>query len=412
VGASEHNLMGGVVVPVGVDHQITYKFTDLFKFQLLAELPLNSASFSLVVNGVGPWQATLNVEDTQVRKSNWINATAPWLAALWVDIDGQLIYGGPVIGRKYDEASGKATLSGSDFCGYLSQRLQARDYKEYTDPEGHTWSALPGAPAPRIAYYLLAQAMEKQYSLPIDIAYDETEVDGEFWITFSSPITQQQTLMAMMTQLQQLGYLVGVDYAADVQYVAGVPSVSITLSYPRRGATNISTVIEVSAPPGGMEYNEDGSQAGNRVVEQTGAISATATAAEWGPAMTEDGYPLLEKVVSHASLSPTAASAQVLQAYASGDLAVYAYPLLAPSIPLPMFGSPSIFDFLPIGNDVMLKVPTGAGALPSNNPRFPNGLDYRFRAVRLDCTIPDAGLPTMKPTLNIPPGTVPPVPPA
>jgi hypothetical protein len=405
------------LVPAGVDHSVTYKFTDIFRFdQLLAELPLaDTTTFSLVTNGTGPWAGTLDIEDLQVQESNWIRATQKWRAAMWVDIDGQLVYGGPVTGRKYDEVTGKVSLSGSDFCVYLSQRVQAVDYKEYTDPEGHKWWEDPGAPVPRIAYYLLKQALEKQYSVPIDIAVDETVVDEEYWITFVAPITQQQYLASMLTQLQQLGYLVGVDYAADVEYVAGVPSVTITLSYPRRGSTTSLPVIETSAPAGSMEYDEDGTQMGNRVIEQTGTIvsedASDIASGEWGPAMSEEGYPLLEKVVSHAALSSTAASAKVLQAYVAADLATYAYPLLAPVVPLPMFGTPSLDELTPVGGDVMLKIPTAAGDVPPNNPRFPSGLEYRFRNVRLDCSIPSEGVPTMSATLNIPPGTVPPVPP-
>lgn len=406
MGACLRDLM---TVPVGVDHQFTYKFTDLFKFETIAELPLNNPQFALVVNGAGPWQGSLKVEDKKVRETDWIVGTSPWLAAMWVDIDGDLFYGGPVTGRTYQQSAGVVNLTGIDFCGYLSQRLQAQDYTAYTDPEGHNWLAT-GAPVPRIAFYLLQQAMEKESSIPIDIAYEENAVDEIFWITFTAPLTQQQTLMGMMTQLQQLGYLVGMDYAADVQYVAGKPSVSITVSYPRRGSTLAETIIEVSDSTE-MSYAEDGSQSGNRIVEQTGAISAAASSGSWAPATKEDGYPLLEKVVAHSALSPTPASEAVLQAYVKGDLAIYTYPLTTPVVTLPMFGSPSINDLTPIGKDVMLRIPTGEGDLPDNNPRFPNGLDYRFRTVRLDCSVPDAGLATMAATLNIPPGTVPPVPP-
>ena len=406
-----------VTVPSPV---VTYKFTDLFTFATIAELPVNNPTFSLAVNGAGPWQATLQTEDEGVRETNWRDATSPWLAALWIDIDGTLVYGGPVTARKHQQSTGILTISGADFATYLSQRVQARDYEAFVDPEGHEWAVEEqGAPVPAIAYYLLAEALEKQYSIPITVIRDEQKIDpaegypGEgFRITFSAPVTQQQTLLSMLTQLQQLGYQVGVDYACDVQYVAGVPTVAITLSYPRRGeAGAFPPVIELSASTD-MEYSEDGTQMGNRVIEQTGATSGTEDVSkEWLPGMAEDGYPLLEKVVSHAALSPTPASEKVLEAYANGDLAIYAYPLLAPVIPLPMFGTPSIFDLAPVGDDVILRIPKGEGDLPANYPRFPEGLDYRFRCVRLDCAIPDEGLPTMTATLNIPPGTVPPLPP-
>jgi hypothetical protein len=391
-------------------HEFTYKFTDIFTFQALAELPVKAVQFAFATNGSGAWQATLGVEDPKIRRSNWIEATATNKTALWIDIDGVLVYGGPVTGRKVQMGTGQVTLSGTDFCGYLAQRLQAQDYKEYTDPEGHTWAAAPGAPVPRIAYYLLKQALEKQYSLPIDVALSEATPDEDYWITFTAPKTQQQTLSSMMTQLVNLGYLVGIDYAPDVEYVAGSPTVAITLSYPRRGKTTPQATIDLSAATD-MEWSEDGTQQADKVIEQTGGTGVTATEGEWGPAMSEDGYPLLERVISHSALSPTEATPDVLSAYVKGDLAIYSYPVLAPVIPLPMFGSPSIFDLLPIGNDVTLRIPTGAGDLPLNNPLFPNGLDYHFRAVKLECNVPTEGVPAMSVTLNIPPGTVPPLPP-
>lgn len=409
-------LTGGALtptVPPGAGHQVTYIFTDLFKFETIAELPVSSPTFSLPVNASGPFQATLATEDPGIRKAAWRAATAPWLTALWIDIDGVLIYGGPVTGRKHQQSTGILTVTGADFCTYLSQRVQALNYEAFIDGEGHEWAVEgKGAPVPAIAYYLLAAALEKEHSLPISVVRDETAVDERFWITFSAPINQQQTLLSMLTQLQQLGYEVGVDYACDVQWAAGVPTVAITLSYPRRGeALAYPPIIDLS-PATDMEYSEDGTQMGNRVIEQTGATGGEPVSRESGNAMIDDGYPLLEKVVSHAALSPTPASEAVLGEYAASDLYTYTYPLVAPVIPLPMFGTPSIFDLTPVGNDVMLRIPTAKGDTPPDYPRFPDGLDYRFRCVRLDCSIPDEGLAMMTATLNIPPGNAePPLPP-
>ena len=401
--------MTSALIPPGVGHQVTYRFVDIFHFQTLALLPLENVAFTLAVNAAGPWSATLNVEDPGVRKSQWIAATEPWRTAMFIDIDGTLVYGGIVTGQKYNMATGRVTLSGSDFCGYLSQRIQAQDYKEYTDPEGHAWAVEPGAPVPRIAYWLLYQALVKEHSVPITVAYNETTPDTSYWITYSAPLTQQQTLASMLGQLQQLGYLVGVDYACDVQYVAGTPAVSITLSYPRRGSAVPTCTIETSAAVD-FEYDVDGTLQGNRVVEQAGAIGAVPASGQWNAAL-EQGYPLLEKVVSHAALSPTKTPDAVLDAYIFADLATYAYPLSVPAVTLPMFGTPSLKELLPVGGDVTLRVPTTAGGGPGDNPRFPTGLSYHYRVVRLDCTIPPEGVPLMKATLNIPPGTVPPQPP-
>src|SRR5665213_4526969 len=109
-----------MTVPAGVDHQITCKFTDVLGFSTIAELTVNGLQFSKSVNLPGPWQGTLNVEDSNVRETAWLEATAVNRTALWVDIDGALLYGGMTTQRQYQSSSGVVSLSGSDFCGYLA----------------------------------------------------------------------------------------------------------------------------------------------------------------------------------------------------------------------------------------------------------------------------------------------------
>src|ERR1700744_5794866 len=128
-----------------------------------------------------------------------------------------------------------------------------------------------------------------------------------------------------------------------------------------------------------MQYEEDGTSQSNGVVEQVGGTGATTSESFWTPTFEEEEFPLLEQVVSHASVSPTTQSARVLQAFAEGDLATYAYPLTTPVVKLPMFGKPSIVDLANVGDDVKLKVSRQLGELPPPNPRFPDGLDFEFR---------------------------------
>lgn len=391
-----------VVIPEGGDHQITYKLTDLRTFRTIAELPLNQMTFTKVVNGVGPWEASLNVEDREVRKSNWIAATAVYRTAMWVDIDGTLIYGGIVSARKYTLSTGRVSLSGFDFCGYLSQLLQAANYSTL-------WAELPGVGAPLVAYTLIADALAKAGAIPIKLT-KATEPEKAFWITFAAPEAQQQSVMSVLSQLQELGFMVGVDYACDVEYVAGIPTPTITLSYPRRGKTalrEISTIDIANALE--FEYDEDGSQQANSIVEQAGATIDRSSNGEWAPAVAA-GYPLLEACLSHPALAPTEASSTVLEAYTAGDLTVMAFPLTVPVVTLPLFGTPSIFD-LAAGDNAVLRVTKGAGDLILNNPRFPVGLEHTYRMESIAVTIPDEGVPTMVVSLNEPPSTTPVEPP-
>jgi hypothetical protein len=393
----------------GVEYPITYKFTNLMKGGLLAELPLNNTTFNLVLNGSGAWNASLNVENKQTRETNWVAATNVWRTAVWIDIEGTLIYGGPVTGRVYDEAKGTVALSGCDFYGYCAHRRQAGNYEAYTDPESHAW-ATTGAPVATIAYWLLTQAMAVPYSIPIEIVAASQPTPSEFWITFSAPLQQNQTLETMLTQLHNLGYLVGCDIAQEVRYVAGVPTVSIGVFYPRRGRTVAESGLVIEGRLG-MQYEEDGTQQSNGVIEQVGGTGATAQESiETFPLQNEE-YPLLEQIVSHASVSPTTQSETVLQAYAKGDLAVYTYPLTTPVVNMAMFDKPSIVDLANVGDNARLRIAKQAGEMPNNNPRFPNGLAFDYRTVHIEGIVPDEGKPTMNVTLNIPPSETPITPP-
>jgi hypothetical protein len=133
--------------PEGIDHEILCQFTALLGNEedklfghLLAELPLHNLMFAKVLNGPGPWAGTLDVEDPGVKDAEWIKATNVNRTAMWVVIDNDIVYGGVTTGRKYTRSTGKVALTGTSFTGYLSQRLQSRDYTNYVDPEEDEWN--------------------------------------------------------------------------------------------------------------------------------------------------------------------------------------------------------------------------------------------------------------------------------
>src|SRR5208282_1049510 len=336
-------------VPAGVMQQVKYTFTDLFKFLPIAELPVKGLTFSKVLNGVGPWAGTLPVEDRNVRRSDWITATSVWRSALWVDINGSLLYGGPTTSRVYDEAAGTVSLAGNDFCFYLSQRLQAKDYSKYKDPSGYFWAEK--APVLSMAYYILQQAMEVTGSIPIQVVQSGATPAFEYWVAFSAPGSQYQTVASLLGQLQELGYLIGVDYTCRVHYENGKRATHIELAYPRLGNTSGQpTVIELVNGLG-LKWPEDGSQMANKIVELAGSTTDRSSTKLFEEALAA-GYPLMEATVSHPSLAPSEVpSSGILEAYLSGALWLKAYPQVAPQITLPMFGSPSIFE-LNVGDNV------------------------------------------------------------
>lgn len=400
-----------VPVPVQTVRDISYFCTDLYG-NLIAVLPFTGVTWSTVLNGAGQFTATLPVEDPKVANLNWVEATAPNKACLWVGIDGPtMVFGGIIQQRTYDQTAQTITVTANEFWGYLNQRLQAFDY-------GTTWAAAPGAAAMTMAETIISDALNAANSIPISVA-TEGSVPSEYYIVGSFPLSQQQPVASLVQQLQEMGYLVGFDFATDVAQIGNLFAATITLSYPRRGRVAGTTGLAVTAPFVGLTYNEDGTQQANQIEEMATATGGVGATVAWTPAMTTDGYPLLEAVESHMVFSAqtfdisseVSASQPVLEAWGDDDLALYAYPASVLTVTVPLFGTGlSIGDF-ELGDDIRVIIPKQAGGGPGTCPRFPNGMDMYWRITQVEVEIPDEGLPTMALTMQLPPASTPERPP-
>jgi hypothetical protein len=390
--------------------------------QLIAELPVTDLSMTLAMNGAGPWRCSLPVEDPRVAALGWRLATIPYQTAMWLDINGVLIGGGPVLGRKYTLSQQAVKLNGAEPGCYFANRLQAQDYANYTDANGNEWAS-GGAPAIEIGYTLMYDALNttsttggalspyNAYSLPITLVQDGTAAAADY-VTATFPLTQRQTIQSMLTQLTGMSYQVGFDWIHTPTYVGGLPSMICALYYPRVGlAAGASTARIDLAAVLDFEYDEDASVMSNGIVEMLGA-SGGVSSENYTAASFATGWPLLEQVVSHASFSPAQLPAAVLAAFLAADLAQYSYPVTVATVTLPLFNSMLPLGSFTIGQDVELNVYGAAGSQAPTNPRFPKGLSYWFRIVRCDINIPSYGVPTMALTLNIPPNTTPIQPPS
>jgi len=285
---------------------------------------------------------------------------------------------------------------------------------------------------PPNATYWEQRAVPQTYSLaiaPVALAPDGTPFEGEGdephpsfagnsidsdrWITFTAPLEQQQTIASMVTQLQELGYGYGFDFAVDVSRDdAGAPQAQISMSYPKRGVDEpeASQVLELSQALE-FEYDEEGSSASNLTISRAGGATEELATESPAPEAWEEGYPLLQQVGTMPSLAKSTNPIAFLDAFTQGLTATNAYPLVTATVTVPMFGTPSIFD-LDVGDPVKLIIPRQAGGQePSGNPRFPEGFPpelpvdgeaYYWRVTRIDVAVPDEGVPTMKLTLTLP----------
>jgi hypothetical protein len=384
----------------GDPNTITYLFTDLHGNRI-EELPITGVTFSLALNASGPFAGSLNIEDPRVQALDWQAATAPNLAQVWVDINGTLVYGGIVQERTYDMPSGTVAIKGTDHYGYLIQRLQAQDYST-------VWATTPFGAA-QIAYTVITDALAVADSLPLSVT-TPAATPSQYGITLAAPISQRMTVDSIINQVAVLGWLVGFDYAIDVKYVAGVPTATLTLSYPRRGRVAGTTGLVIDTQSAlAFTFDESGTAQATSVTEVATGSGGVATTGQWTAANTV-GYPLLERVGSHASFSSAAIPQTVLDAYVANDLALSAYPVVTPQVTMPMFAEPAIGEWI-VGDDVRMLVAKTLGAGPPPNPRFPAGMDFYWRITRADVTVPAEGIPTVAFTFNMPPSSTPQRPP-
>lgn len=586
------------------DHTITYKFTSIYGGPTLAELPLKGPTWTRLINGAGPWQATLP-DDPKLRTINEIGATEPNLTAMWVDIDGVLVYGGGTEWRGYSMKNNELlSLRGSDFLSYASKRLQAKDYSTvwatnststaeiaytvlndifqvkpildgiaanvlnnvsivpltptYTNriPDPSFEYDIPGSPpstalwgsatltstgtitafkvengwaasgdlslrmtatsvpnnaevfteagllpllpveagqaysagftcnmqngngtpfltllwfdatktlisntaaggaqasgvqsvklenqfAPSSAVYLTVAVawfnasgstatmdgylddvmLAQSPSLPAYFDGDSPicgwvstpgasmsqspGVAGQFLITMSLPVSQQQTGLTILSQLANMGYLCGIDYGCDYFYKGSEPQVQITISYPRRGvALNPSSkILDVSGALE-FEYDEDGTQQANNILAAISGTGAVSTQAVPYNNFTPDSgnYPAFDQAFQNPASSSAGLSFAALSSLVTGALDLYAYPVKLPVVTMPLFDKYTGLRQDNVGDDVILTVPKTTGRA---NRRFPNGLSAPFRIIRADYSIPDDDIPTVVLSLNEPPG--------
>jgi hypothetical protein len=403
-------------LPPGAEHQITCKFTSLgrvgfepVQFKLLAELPVNELKFSKVLNGVGPWSGYLNVEDLGMRKAPWLKATKANKTAMWVDIDGALVYGGTTPARDYTNSTGRADLSGEDFCAYVAKRVGEFDYEllgGYVDPEGHNWSKK--TPALSVAYWVVKHVLEEAGSINlgvVKVSSGGVAPEGD-WISIQLRITQLQTVSSIISQMEEYGIGVGIDYACDVAYNdENEFTATITLSYPTRNEEVPVKTIDLNSVLG-FKYSEDGSEQCNEVL-QAGADQLSRVVKKYQASLEEDGYPLLQAVDSHPALENTESEGTTanLVKYAKGYLEAHGNVAVTPVLKLPMFGQPSITE-IDVGDRVRLTCIPNAGDLPLTNPRFDDQEaleeleESPWRINRIDGEVPDEGEPVMSVTFD------------
>ncbi len=311
----------------------TYLIADLRTGTILDELPLSGVSFDKKLNDAGSFRGRLRVDDPEISIREPRVLAEPGRCAVYVDRDGDLLWGGIVWTSRYSAAGGVLELGAADFLSYFDHRL-------VLNPADLTATVPLGGDQLGVARQLVGLV--------------QSHVDGDLAVRVTGPGTSGVTraLSYAPADLKVAGEVLrdlantddGLDFAFDVRYDSGgVPERLLNLGYPRLGsaAGADAYVWEYGANLVDFVWPSDAANMATRVLG-TGAGGVVVRA---DPAAHDAGWPLLE-----AAAAPVdTADATMLTAHVAGELAARRRPVVLPELTVradldPVVGSYSVGD--------------------------------------------------------------------
>lgn len=99
----------------------TYILCDLITDNLITQLPFESVTFDRAINKAGNFRASFGLNRTGFDNQDVLDATQPGRTALYVDRDGQLVWGGIIWSRTWQEMGNSLQFTAQTFDSYFSQ---------------------------------------------------------------------------------------------------------------------------------------------------------------------------------------------------------------------------------------------------------------------------------------------------
>lgn len=349
--------------------QYSYLFMDLRTQAINAELPCEQVTMSQVLNSAGRWQGKVPLNDPGVQRMNPKDTTQVGRTAVLVDRDGTLIWGGILWTRKWDTVSGTLELGAGDFLTYFAHRYLSAD-RVYTNQDqafivrdllnfaqGVTGGNIH-INVPSVATGVLRSATW--------LGYELTEI--------ARTIEDQAALEG------------GFDFGFDVQYAAGVPTITFNLGYPRRGRGLDQTGWMWEFPGNITSYTwpEDGEQIAETAWAVGGGSGTSMVTASSTNSLLAAGWPLLEIVKSYKDVTDSG----VLAAHAQADALALANPVTLPVLTVRADQDPVLGSYI-TGDDARVRLAdayfnAGTDATGAYLP----GFDGTLRIHQIDITPP------------------------
>lgn len=338
-----------------------YLFADLLTNEIVGELPLTGVAFTQQLNQAGTLSGHLLLSGMTTAQFNVNQSTTPARTAIYVDRNGDLIWGGVIWGRSYNSADQTLSITAREFESYFERR-RITTTVDFQNIDQLVIARTLVTDAQSVASGDIGVIVGTETSgVLIDRTYYYYEIKGVY------PALQD------LSRAEN-----GFDFNIQVSYdpITNEPLKTLVLGYPRSG-----TIYDVNDPealvfifPAGniveYEYPEDGAIAAN-VVYALGAGSNEGKLLETAQdtAKLADGWPLLEEQANYSDVTDSTYLAEL----ANGQVLAVAYPPTTIKIVVPAYVTPELGSYQ-IGDDARLII---------TDERFPNTLDAVYRIVGL-----------------------------
>lgn len=313
----------------------TYLIADLRSGTILDELPLTGVSFDKKLNDAGTLRGQLRVDDPEMRLREPRVLTEPGRTAIYVDRDGDLLWGGVIWTSRYSSAKGTLELGASDFLSYFDHRL-------VLDPADLT----------KAVTFTDADQLDVADRL---IGLAQSHVDGDLGVVLTGAGTSgvRRTISYAPAEAKSVAEVLrdlagadnGFDFTFDVRYDgSGAIERFLRLGYPRLGQPGGPHVWEYGANLLDFGWPSDAASMATRMLG-TSSGQAGAPVIRADSTAHAAGWPLLEAAAPQLDT----ADAAMLAAHVAGELAVRRRPVVLPELTVradldPVVGSYSVGD--------------------------------------------------------------------
>ena len=339
-----------------------YLFADLLTNQILAELPLTGVSFTQQLNQSGTLNGHLLLSAVNSAQFNVNAATIPGRSAIYVDRNGDLIWGGVIWNRTYNSAEQVLNLTAREFESYFERRrISATQSFTNTDQLVIARTLIDDAQLVPSGDIGVITGSETSGVL-IDRVYYDYELKNVY-----------QAIQDLSRAED------GFDFNINVSYdpITEEPIKTLVLGYPRSGVIydlNDPQALVFMFPAGNIveyEYPEDASIAANTIYALgAGSNEGKLLSIAQDTTKITDGWAVLEDVANYSDVTDSA----LLDELSLGQVLAVSYPPTTIKIVVPAYVTPTLNDYN-IGDDARLII---------TDERFPGTLDAIYRIVALN----------------------------